>query len=495
MRLRIRNLTPYKLWLRSPDATDPAEIEKKYEPEEVIKIGYNTPPFSIYAHGVGEFPVDVDFAMPKGVEMSPSSEVQKQRIRIRRDGPPAFVIEEVSLRETDEYDAYEFTLRYKIDKNLDGAYLGDGVPSQDGASIYLPVVDPPNVSAAKILRIDADSLAITATALVPARDIFSCPNSVAVLSDGVVAILNGKNLSAFDHALKPKPGLPVKEVFKFDIVTHLKGSPNDTIFFLLGMKEEPTWEIQHSYRYDRWSLSPLRQHSYRIMDFFKSYRPVRVRKAPTWVAPNSISPMDVRAGAAMAICVEGGIIGDDLKNDKEIDVDVPGAGREEAILVDPTEHLIFCAHSKPNGSALMISRINPANPSDKRTVEIAGSVSHMVRDSRPVPDLNLEYNRQRAVSLLATSDTLFVSHQYKIYVLDKNTLKQRDSVSLKLPSRLIQVRRWKPPGENHPKYGAPQDCYLVWALATRYMGDGQIVRSEDYGKYYETILYKIAILL
>src|ERR1700752_1279517 len=302
IRLRIRNLTPYTLWLRSPDATVSTDIEKKYDPEEVIKIRYNTPPFSIYAHGVGELPVDVDFALPHGIEMSPSSEAQKVRIRIRRDGPQAFIIEDVSVNETNEYHAYEFTLRYKVQRNLNGAYLGDGVPSKDGASIYLPVVDPPNVSTAKILKIDADSLTINANALVPARDIFSCPNSVAVLSDGVVAILNGKNLSAFDHSLKPKPGLPIKEVFGFDIITHLKGSPNDSTFFLLGMTEQPTWQIQHSYRYDGWSLSPLRQHFYRIMDFFKSSRPVRVSKAPPWVAPNNISPMDVPAGAAMAIC-------------------------------------------------------------------------------------------------------------------------------------------------------------------------------------------------
>lgn len=493
IRLRIRNQTPYTLWLRSPDATVSTDVEKKYDPQEVITIRYNTPPFSIYAHGVGELPVDVDFSLPHGIEMSPSSEVQKECIRLRRDGPEAFIIEDFSIRETHEYHAYEFTLRYRVQKKLSVSYLGDGVPSKDGASIYLPVVEPPNVSNAKILRIDANSLTTNAQALVPARDIFSCPNSVAVLSDGVVAILNGKNLSAFDHALKPKPGFPI-EVFKFDIVTNLKGSPNDSTFFLMGMKEEPTWEISHSYKYDGWSLSPLRQYFYRIMDFFKGSRPVRVQKAPPWVAPNHISPMDIRAGAAMAICVEGGIIGDDLKNTKEIDVDIPGAGREEAILVDPTEHLIFCAHSKSDGSALMISRINAGNPKDRRTVELPGSVTHMTRDSRPVTGPSLEYNRQRAVSMLATSDTLFVTHQNKVFVLDKATLQQRQSIVLSLPARLIQVRRGKPPGEADAKYGAPQDCFLVWALATRYFGDGQTVRAEDYGKFYETIIYKLAIL-
>jgi len=494
IRLRIRNRTPYTLWLRSPDATVSTDIEKKYDPEEVITIRYNTPPFSIYAHGVGDMPVDVDFALPHGIEMSPGTEVQQARIRIRRDVPQAFIIESAFVQETNEYHAYEFTLSYRVQRNLNGAYLGDGVPSRDGASIYLPIVDPPNVSAAKIFRIDANSLTINATALVPAKDIFSCPNNVAVLSNGVVAILNGKNLSVFDHDLKIKPGLPVKDVFDYDIVTDLKGSPNDSTFFLMGVKEEPTWGISHSYRYAGWALSPLRQYFYRIMDFFKPSRRSRVPKAPTWVAPNNISPMDIRAGAAMAICVEGGIIGDDLKNTKEIDVDIPGAGREEAIHVDPTEHLIFCAHARSDGNSLMISRINAANPSERRTVELSGPVTHMTRDSRTVTSPNLEYNRQRATSLLATSDKLFVTHQYKLWMLDKITLQQQRSIVLSLPARLIQVRRGKPPGEADAKYGAPQDCYLVWALATRYMGDGQTVNAADYGKFYETILYKLAIL-
>ena len=494
IRLRIRNLTPYTLWLRSPDATDPAEVEKKYDPAEAITIKYNTPSFSIYVHGVGELPVDVDFTLPHGIEMSPSSVAQKERIRIKSDGPYVFEIEAVAIKETNEYDAYEFTLRYKVEKSLNGAYLGDGVPSKDGASIYLPVVDPPNVSNAKILRIDANSLAINANALVQGRNIFSCPNSVAVLSNMVVAILNGKNLSVFDHALKPKPGLPI-QAFEYDIVTNLKGSPNNSTFFMLGMKEHPTWQFEYSYRHDGWSFSPhLRQEFYRIVDFFKGFRPGRVPKAPPWVAPNTISPMDVRPGAAMAICVEGGIIGDDLKNDKEIAVELPGTGREEAILVDPAEHLIFCAHSKPSGSGLMISRINPANPSDKLTIELAGPVTHIVTDPRPVTGPNLEYYRPRAVSLLATPDTLFVSHARKIYVLDKTRLTERQNIPLHLPVRLIQVRRGKPPGESHPKYGVPQDCYLVWAIGSRYVGDGQTVRAEDYGKSYETILYKIAVV-
>jgi hypothetical protein len=492
IRLRIRNLTPYTLWLRSPEATDPADREKKYDQEEAITIRYNTPPFSIYAHGVGELPFDVDFTLPDGIEMSPSREVQKERIRIRRDGSQAFAIESVSVQKTPEYDAYEFTLRYKVEKSLSSAYLGDGVPSNDGASIYLPVAEPPNVTNAKILKIDANNLQTTAQASVPGRNIFSCPNSVAVLSDIVVAILNREDMSIFDHELKSKPGLPIA-LFEYDIITNLKGSPSNSIF-LMGMKEQPTWQFKYSYKIDWWSFSEHLRHDLTGWLYeFRSYRPGRVPGAPPWVAPNTISFMDVRPGAALAICVEGGIIGNDVKNNwSTLQVELPGTGREEAILVDPTEHLVFCAHSKPSGPGLMISRINLDKPSEKLTIEIPGPVTHMVTDPRPVTGPNLEYHRARAVSLRATSDTLFVSHARRIYVLDKTKLTERQNIALNLPVRLIQARRGKPPGENHPKYGVPQDCYFVWAIGSRYAGDGQTVKVH--GQDFETSLYKIAIL-
>ena len=194
----------------------------------------------------------------------------------------------------------------------------------------------------------------------------------------------------------------------------------------------------------------------------------------------------------MAICVEGGVIGLDLKNRKQIDVGLPGTGREEAIHVDPTEHLIFSAHSKASGSGLMISRFDPAKPNEKLTIELPGAPYHIVTDLQTRTFPNLEYYRPRAVSLFATSDTLFVSHGRKIYVLDKTKLTERQNIELHLPVRLIQVR--KSTVQTDPKYGAPPNSYLVWAIGARYAGDGQTVKADGYGRDYETELYKFAIV-
>lgn len=490
IRLRIRNTTPYTLWLLSPDATDPADQARTIDPETGIRIRYNTPAFSIYAHGAGELPVDVDFSLPHGIEMSPASEAQKKRIRIRQSGPLTLDVDSVSIKEARDYDDYECTINHQIQERLTGAYLGDGVPSQDGASIYVPIAEPPNVTNAKILKITAENLQITAQTSVVGRSIFSCPNSVVALQYVVVAIFNREQFHVFDHSLKTDPQgfFPKLSDFEFNVITQLK-CPAGNIIYLMGMKEEPTWQIKNSYKYYRWSLSPVRPEEKGVLDFLKSYRPGRVPGAPPWVAPNIITPMDVRIGAALAICVEGGVSGYDLKNDfKELAVELPGTGREEAILVDRTEHLIFSAHSKSSGSGLLISRINVANPTEKLTIELSGAATHMVTDLKPPTVPNLDYHRARAVSLLATSDALFVSFARKIYVLDKTKLTQRQSVQLRLPVRLIEARRGFAPTAT---FGGGLECYWVWAIGSRYAGDGQEVKRS--GVEFETMLYKLAI--
>ena len=232
------------------------------------------------------------------------------------------------------------------------------------------------------------------------------------------------------------------------------------------------------------------------LNFFKNFQPGRVPGVPPWVGLNTISPMDVRPGIAYAVCIEGGVIGQNIRNDwSNIEVELPGTGRQEAILVDRTADIIFCAHSKPptGVNGLMISRINLNRVNEKLTIELPGSVTHVVTDPKPPTEAKLDYYRPRAVSLLATSDALFVSHAMKIYVLDKTTLATRQVIPASLPTRLIQVRRVKLPGESHDKYGAPKECNLLWAIGSRYVGDGQAVKVQ--GQDFDTMLYKIAVLL
>jgi hypothetical protein len=258
---------------------------------------------------------------------------------------------------------------------------------------------------------------------------------------------------------------------------------------MLGMKQENSGPFKYSYTYAERSLDPnFKAEKDFVLDLQKGFTPARVPGAPAWVSPSTTSPIDVIPGFVLALCVEGGVMMLDLKKKMVMEVELKGTGREEAVAIDVLESVVYCAHAKPDTHGLMISRVNAGNLNDKQTITLPSTVTHMATDTNNFAGPNLRYNRRRAVSLLVTRDALFVSHATKIYVLDKQRLTERKQVTVDLPCRLIQVRRTKPPGEAHEKYGIPQDCDMVWAIGSIYSGDGQKM-----GKF-RTTLYKLAIV-
>ncbi|HEY0365814.1 MAG TPA: hypothetical protein VGC73_05025, partial [Pyrinomonadaceae bacterium] len=355
--LRIRNVTPYKLWLRSPEATDPRDREKECG-NDAIPIRYNTPAFSIYAHGAGELFFDVDFAMPNGMEQTLSDEVQTtKRIRVNSANGETLRTESVSVNDSVASAAYECTLRYKVERGLAGVFIGDGAPTKDGASIYLPRLSPTGVTRSEVTKLRADDLLIEGAITLDGGGIFSPPNSVVVSSDKVLAIFKENYLNPLTHELKSTGRTPIDW---HDVITNLKGSPNDGKFYTLGMKQLAQNPPRYSYSYAARSFAqPFEEQM--GLDALKGFRPARVPGAPAWVSPNVTSPMDVSAGVAMAICVEGGVFLIDLKSKTVMEVPIDGTGREEAVLIDPIERLVFCAHARPDNNALMISRINATN--------------------------------------------------------------------------------------------------------------------------------------
>lgn len=480
--LRLRNATPYQLWFRSPDAPE------KECTEEAISIKYNTPPFTIYAHGAGELYFDVDFALPHGIEVKlNSSASQTQRMRITLDNSRGLNVESTSAKETpSEPDAYECLLRYNYWKPLAGVYVGDGAASKDGASLYVPIASPAFSDRTEITKYTANDLLAEAHATFEGGQVFGAPNSVVVLSDRVLAAVKDNLVNQFSHALKPEGRMPLHW---HDMTTNLKGSPVDNKFYTLGINEHTGGPLKYSYSYAARNYSQPRDEVDMVLDAQRGFRTSPpVAGAPAWVSPNTISPMDVQLGLVVAICVEGGIFLIDVKGKRVIEVPIPGTGREEAVRIDPTESVVFCAHERTDKRGLMVTRMNANNQSDKHTVPLGGVVEPMVTNTNPPVGVNLRYQAPRAVSLIATSDALFVSHGRKIYMLDKQTLAERQRVTLDLPCRLIHVRRGKLSSDTHAKYGGARECNIVWAIGSMYDGDGQNRQK------FQTSLYKIGIV-
>jgi len=72
VRFVAQNATTYRLW-QQPGATP-------YGGEGMI--AYDTPSFSLYAHGAGELQVNVDFSLPAGIEIASGSAPQRKLISI-----------------------------------------------------------------------------------------------------------------------------------------------------------------------------------------------------------------------------------------------------------------------------------------------------------------------------------------------------------------------------------------------------------------------------
>lgn len=485
IKLTLRNATPGQLWQRSPGSADPSEREKEYKGGE-IRIKYNTPAFSIYAQGAGELSFDVDFARPHGMELTFGDVAQAKRIRVNKDKSLGLMIESPSVQETADDAVYGCTLRYKFDRPVSGVYLGDGVPTHDGASIYIPLAHAAWLDKTEIVKYRANDLLNEGSALLDGGQIFSAPNSVAVLSDRVLAAVRNNYISQLSHELKSQGRFPTEW---HDVITNLKGTPDDKKFFTFGMKEKPGSAIKYSYNYAARTF-PQQFDADIVLDSQKGFRPPPpVNGAPAWVSPNTISPMDAYLNLLVAVCVHGGMFQLIVSSKAVKEIRIPGAGREEAVLTDGDGGVFFCAHQTTDKLGLMVSRIRIGDGDVTKTTILPGAVVDMITNPNP-PVEDLRYNCPRAVSLIATPDALFVSHGTNIYVLDKTSLEVRQTVPVSLPCRLIQVRRGNLYTETHPKYGAPRDCNIVWAIGSIYTEKGGVDRKD-----HQTSLYKIGVVL
>ena len=488
LKLRIRNESPFWLWTRSPESPNPDEREKFYEQGQgqVITIKYNTPAFSIYAHGGGELPVDVDFAMPLGLEAS-YGVAQQKCVRINTEKAVAgFVIESISSPATSE-DPYECTMRYRLERKLEAVYMGDGAPSRDGSSFYLPIAVPPSATSGQVLKINANDLSTIASASVDARSVFAAPNSLAVLADSVLAVLKNCELNIFDLSLKP-----IKKVnlSQYDLITNIKGGHTEAKFFTVGMRQLAANPPRYSYSFSvAQKTAPTSSDMDLAMDSQPGFTAKPVPGAPAWVSQSTIPLMDANVGG-VAICIEGGLLLIELRSKRFIAMKIEGVVRQEAVLIEPLSNVVFFAHSNPGNNELSVSRMNPGAPTDRMpTVKLPFPLTHVVTDKNPPSGTNLQYNRPRAVSMAMTDRELFVSHATKISVIDKNKMTLSRTISLDYPCRLIQVRRGTLPATPTP-YGhvGPRECNLIWALGSIYIGTGVELRHQQYR------LYKLAVV-
>ena len=493
IRLFCQNETTYQL-LRAAD-------QGLYPREEVIT--YSTPNFSIYAHGAGELQVNVDFGLPAGIEIASAGAAPRKLISIDpRDsrGLRAEVVKETA-------NTFEIKINYVGKIDINGVYAGDGVASERIDALYIPVSAPESQSRKQILRINPETLSVTATTapiLYGVRGGLALPNSIGFTKDAVIALFDNE-LWILDTSLQIQEKQPYLNSTFSAFQAHPDGdccmietNPNANV----GMFSSFSYHFQLLRGFAGKDFRQQIQFFVRsqvLLDDVRGFnQQPAIPGAPFWV-PSSMSPMALSPSPVsprgerireVAICISGGVfvVGNDANSIRTLALQ--STGREEAVVFGRDGLEIYCAHSQGDNEGLRISRIDNKTWKQTHTLSLprGEGVANLTVDTRQ----RKPYDRDkvsRSASMVRSADGrwLFVSHGRSIFKIEAATLTVRETFKVDLPCRLFEVGWGRPTSDTHPQWGAPSSCTLLYALGASYTGDG--TKADQY----KTHLYKIAV--
>jgi hypothetical protein len=495
VRLRVQNATTYQLW-REPD--------QGHYPAEAV-ITYSTPAFSIYAHGAGDLPVNVDFSLPSGIEIAAAGAPPRKLISIdvsRSTGLRAEVLKE-------EANSFELQITYVGKSDINAVYAGDGVANERNDALYIPVSNPENQSKKQILRINPESLAVTATTnplLYGVRGGLAMPNSIGYTRDAVIALFDNE-IWILDTALQIQNKQPFLNSTFSAFQAHPDGdccmietNPNANV----GMFSSFTYHFQ---LFRGFAGKDFRQQinfnvtSPILLDDVRGFnQQPAIPGAPFWVpasmipmalSPSPVSPRGVRV-REVAICISGGVfvVGNDAQSIRTLALQ--STGREEAVVFGRDGLEIYCVHSQGNNEGLRISRVDNKTWKQTHTLSLprGEGVADLTTDTRQrKPQDRDKISRSTSIVLSGDGKWIFVSHGRSVFRIEAATLTLRDTYKVDLPCRLFYVGWGRPTSESHPLFGAPSSCTLVYALGASYTGDGATPKDNQF----KTQLYKIAI--
>lgn len=505
VKLRAGNRTTIQLWREAPEAKDRLEVLNRYLGDE-IRIAYDTPAFFFSAYGAGQLHINVDFALPLGIEISPSSQPQLKLIRINTDKSNGLHPE--LLPEKDD-TTYWFKIGYLLKQELKAVYIGDGVATEKGDAIYLPVAHNSVQAIVQVWKINPENLSTSSTTNVQIQStgVFSTPNSIALSDECVFAMFGDLDIHVLDYSLQYLGKANVSN--SYTVVTGIKGY-YQPIYFLLGLWKDKVAIQDISFHHIVGLRSILKSKSSPgklifdnstevRLDAVKGFREQnRMAGYPAWVSSRTVSPMAISTSFVsgrgervkeVAVCIDGGMftVGSTDKTIRELALE--SAGREEEIVYGREGKTIYCLHSQGDNQGLRVSRVD--NNAWKQTHGLSlprgDGVVDLTTDTRQRQP-GTPYKNQRSVSMVISRDEkwLFVSHGRSIFKIDVAKMELRETYTMELPCRVFHVWSGKPT-ESHIVYGTPLSCILLYAIGASYRGNG------FEGKEFKTHLYKLAI--
>lgn len=505
VKLRAINATTYPLWREAPGA-ERDEASNPYNGGE-ITIAWNTPAFYILGYGAGELHVNVDFALPLGIEISPGAQPQQKLIRIHTDKATGLSPE---LLPNKSESSYEFKIRYLLKQELkDALYIGDGVATDRGDAIYLPVARPMALLTMEVWKVNPENLSVTKGPSVQSTGIFSTPNSIALSNEYIFAMFGDTDIHVLDYSLQVQGKVNVGDVYA--VITGIK-CQNEKEYFLLGIKKDKTnvqnISLHHLLSYKAITKSnsgPQKITAFNIreisLDAAKGFREQnRMAGYPAWVSSKTVSPMALSTSMVspqservreVAVCIDGGLftVGSAERMIRALALE--SAGREEDIVFGRDGKTIYCLHSQGDNQGLRVSRVD--NHAWKQTHGLTlprgEGVADLLTDTRQRTP-GTPYKNHRSISMVISRDEkmLFVSHGQSIFQIDVAKMELRQTFKVELPCRVFHVWFGKPTEGSHGIYGSPSSCTLLYAMGVSYRGDGLGENRNS-----KTQIYKLAI--
>ena len=502
VKLRAQNLTTYQLWRETPEAKDRNEVLKRYSGDE-IKITYETPAFFLSAYGAGQLDINVDFALPLGVEISPSNQPQLKLVRITTDKTTGLRAE---IDPTTSQTSFVSKISYLLKREVDAVYIGDGVATTKGDAIYLPVAHSSDQRIPLVWKINLENLATSATTIptqILSSGAFSSPNSIVLCNEFIFAMFGDTDLHVIDSSMQIKAKVNLADAYT--VVTGIR-SPNE-LTLLLGFKDKGSTQnprFSHALgtklindRSGQFKVSPIREVSLDAVQGFRAEN--KMTGYPAWVSSKTLSPMALSPSNfsndgefvwQAAICIDGGLITVGSSERVTRTLALNAAGREEAVVFGAEGKHIYCLHSESDEMGLRLTRVD--NKAWKQTHSLqlqtgqkAPDLASDTRQQRPPGT----YKNQRSISMVRTLDDklIFVSHGTTIFKVDAATMKLLDTYKTELPCRVFHVWHGKPTEASHAVYGTPSSCILLYAIGATYKGNG--INATEF----KTQFYKLAI--
>ena len=501
--LRAQNATTYQFWKEAPESRDRFEVSNRYFGDE-IKITYDTPAFYLLAYGAGQLDVNVDFALPTGIEISPGNELQRKLIRINSDKSKGLHAE---LLPNKNETSYELKISYLRKQELKAVYIGDGVATERGEAIYLPVALATIQAVTQVLKINPEDLSVTPSAnfqpIGPAPGAFATPNSIALSNEYIFAMFGDTDIHVMDYSLQVQDKVSVND--SYTLATGIK-CHYDSEYFLLGLKKDKSiFHYVLAAKFITKSRSGPRKITFGnnrdvSLDAVKGFREQnRIPGSPAWVSAATVSPMALSPSMVsalgervreVAVGIDGGlfVVG---SSDRTIRVlALESARREEDIVFGREGKNIYCLHSQADNQGLRLSRVD--NKTWKQTHSLSLPRGEAVADLTTDTEQRqpgTPYKNRRAASMVCTRDEqlLFVSHGRSIFKIDAATMSLRETYKMELPCRVFHVWSGKPTQDSHAVYGSPNSCTLLYAIGANYRGNGFDAKE------FKTQLYKLAI--